>query len=126
MPLRVVVLPVPGPPVKIRIPLFTAVLMASFCFSAYSILQDFSIFAICIFTSIGFSGGYFTNTLSLFAIDFSALYASGKNTKSRLPIFSQISLFVLKRLSIAISILSLFSPNKSPDGTNNFSSGKQV
>ena len=42
MPLTVVVLPVPGPPVKIRSPLLTAISIASLCFSSKVILLVFS------------------------------------------------------------------------------------
>ena len=91
MAFSVVVLPVPGPPVRIRKPFSIADLIASICFSAYWIFSSCCIFSIRVSVFENLAAGKLCISLILFAMKVSALCISGKKIKFLSSKFSRIS-----------------------------------
>ena len=91
MPFMVVVLPVPGPPVKTKSPFFAAVETAILCCSSNLILCFSSILSIQSARLCAGDGGKFAIIFILSAILVSARKADGKNIKSLLSISQVLS-----------------------------------
>ena len=126
IPLSVVVLPVPGPPVKMSIPLFIAVCIASFCFSAYSILSEASTASISLYKVFLSGGGNFKSTFIRLLMEFSSRYAEVRKINS-LPFISfETSLLSPMSSSIIMSALSSLVERYCAAIFTSFSLGRQV
>ena len=124
--LRVVVFPVPGPPVRTSIPSVSAIVIAFFCKSAYSIPSSFSHFSIALSMLLIFSDGNLSNIFILDAMYISQRWTLGGNTNFLPSILSSISERSNSISSMHSETFSPSIPRKSVETFSSFSFGRQV